>query len=314
MKRLYDISLFYSAFYCIAFGLSMPVSAAEKEIRVLCTTFPIYQITRNIVLDQPHVKVELMLPAGLGCPHDYALSPQDFKKLERATVLVINGLGLEEFLDALLKKAGRDIPVLDSSEGIKEILFEKDESEPADKGRVSSHSIGANPHLFASPRMAARIARNIARGLAPIDPVAGDNYLANGDVYSAKLNHLADELSLLGKQLANTRLVTQHGVFDYLARDMGLEVVAEIQAHAGQEPSAAEILSMIRIAKEKKAGAVFTEPRYPEKIGRTIASEVGITAAVLDPVATGPLAAGREYYEEVMRKNMTTLKNTLGTK
>ena len=115
-----------------------------------------------------------------------------------------------------------------------------------------------------------------------------------------------------GKGIANNRLVTQHGVFDYLARDMGLEVVAVVQAHAGQNPSAAEMLEIVATIREQKAGAIFTEPQYPEAIGKTIAREAGIVSARLDPVATGPEQAPLDYYEQVMQSNLQTLEKILG--
>ena len=112
---------------------------------------------------------------------------------------------------------------------------------------------------------------------------------------------------------SNNRIVTQHGVFDYLARDMGLEVVAVVQAHAGQDPSASEILAIVKTIKTKKAGAIFTEPQYPEAVGTTIAKEASIVAARLDPAANGPERAPLDYYEQVMRTNLSILEKTLGS-
>ena len=62
-----------------------------------------------------------------------------------------------------------------------------------------------------------------------------------------------------------------------------------------------------------KAGAIFTEPQYPQALGKTIAREAGIVAAALDPVANGPEQAPLAYYEQVMRANMTVLEQTLGS-
>ena len=126
------------------------------------------------------------------------------------------------------------------------------------------------------------------------------------------MRRLDDDLAALGKRLANNRIVTQHGVFDYLARDMGLAVVAVVQAHAGQDPSAAEILGLVKTIRAKQAGAIFTEPQYPQAIGQTIAREAGIVAATLDPAANGPEQAPLEYYEQVIRANMTVLEQVLG--
>ena len=88
-----------------------------------------------------------------------------------------------------------------------------------------------NPHLFASPRQAARIALNVAAGLSKADPEGAGVYFRNAQAYADRLNALADEMAALGRTLKNNRIVEPHGVFDYLARDMGLEVVAVLRPH-----------------------------------------------------------------------------------
>jgi zinc transport system substrate-binding protein len=295
-----------------------PALAGENEVNVLCTTFPIHQITRNVVKDREGVSVGLMLPSQLGCPHDYTLTPQEVKKLAQADVLVVNGLGLEEFLGAPVEKVNADLAIIDSSAGIEEFLEYTDEDHRCshhcthDHGHDHHHHHqAANPHLFASPRMAAKLAMTIQAGLSKADPEGAAVYVKNAKAYSDKLSKLADEMAALGKKLENNRIIPSHGIFDYLARDMGLEVIAVMQPH-GQEPSAAEMVKLVETIREKKAGAIFTEPQYPEKAGRTLARETGVRVGMLDPVASGPEDAPLDYYETVMRKNMQTLEDVLG--
>lgn len=302
---------------CSVLLLRQPTAwSAEKNLQVLATTFPIYQLTRNIAAGASGVEVNLMIPAQMGCPHDYGLTPQDMRKLAKANVLIVNGLGMEEFLGAPLKKTHPALKIVDSSQGISNILQYGETEEAEDDHQHhegKEHHDVSNPHLFASPRMAALLAGAIAKALAEIHPAGAAVYAANAQTYGQRLNQLADELAALGKRLRNNRIVTQHGVFDYLARDMGLEVAAVVQAHAGQEPSAAEILKIVAVVKTKKAGAIFTEPQYPESVGATIAKEAGIASARLDPGANGPEQAPLEHYEQVMRTNLNTLEKTLGS-
>lgn len=93
-------------------------SGQPAELRVLATTFPVYLFTRNVAHSRPYVRVELLIPAQAGCPHDYAPTPLDLQKLAQAQVVVMNGLGLEEFLAAPLKKINAKVTVIDSSKGI----------------------------------------------------------------------------------------------------------------------------------------------------------------------------------------------------
>lgn len=304
-------------------------SALATETKsILATTFPIYQLVRHIIQDRNGYHADLMIPSQLGCPHDYALTPQDMKKIAAADILIINGLGMEEFMGAPLEKANPTITIIDSSAGIQETMdyFDRHEDEELHQDATSHahenashaheenhHHHGINPHLFASPRMAALLTQNIASQLATIDPEGATLYKKNAQAYAARLNQIADDLQSLGTRLANTRIVEPHGVFDYLARDTGLTIIAVMQAH-GQEPSAAEMLHLVSQIRREKAGAIFTEPQYPAKAGETLARETGIPVAVLDPVATGPENAPLDYYETVMQKNMQTLERVLGSK
>ena len=111
--------------------------SAEKSLRVLCTTFPIYQITQNVAQGRKEVSVDLMLPTQLGCPHDYVLTPQDMNKIAQADVLVVNGLGMEDFLGAPLGRANDKIVVIDSSKGLQDILRYSQESESDRKHKDS---------------------------------------------------------------------------------------------------------------------------------------------------------------------------------
>jgi len=315
-------------------------AAATPPLRVLCTTFPVYQLTRNVSQGRERVTVTLLLPAALGCPHDYALTPQDMRRLSRADVLVVNGLGLEEFLGAPIREANPKVLVVEPAAGIRDTLAygEPEAATGGDEGHdhAAGHDeaghdaeghdhghdepghehahTGVNPHLFASPRQAARLALAIAEGLAKADPEGAALYRQNAEAHAVRLNRLADDLASLGASLTHRRIVTQHGVFDYLARDMGLEVVATVQAHAGQEPSAAAMIHLVKTIRERGAVALFTEPQYPSQTGQTIAREAGIRTARLDPVASGPQDAPLDYYETTMRRNLDTLKTTLGAR
>lgn len=310
-------------------GLSQAYPAQAAAKKVLCTTFPLFQITRNLTEGLSGIEVELMIPAQMGCPHNYSLTPDDMRKIASAEILVINGLGMEEFLGAPLFKANPEIVTVNSAEGIEGLLefghlesgeVQEDKNHPGDQGHdsadgetVHSHH-DFNPHLFTSPEMSAQLTINIVEGLARIFPESSGTLRENGRRYSAEMNRLSEELADLSGRLLNNRIVTQHGAFDYLAREAGLEIVAVINAEGGSSLSAAGIIRLVKKINQTKAGAVFTEPQYPRRVGRAIAGEAGIPAGELDPVASGPENAPLDYYQTVMRSNIRVLENLLGVR
>ena len=88
----------------------------------------------------------------------------------------------------------------------------------------------------------------------------------------------------------------------------------EVPVPSGSAQSfASEILKIVATIKAKKAGALFTEPQYPEAVGKTIATKAGIAVATLDSGATGPEQVPLNYYvEQVMRPSLIPLEKTLG--
>jgi ABC-type Zn uptake system ZnuABC Zn-binding protein ZnuA len=284
-------------FLAISLLLS-PLPAGAGELRVLASFLPMYLFTRNVAGDAPGISVDLMLPASLGCPHEYSLTPGDMRKIAAADLFIANGYGMEEFLGAPVRKANPRIRIVETAEGVPPIL--------AGEG---GHG-GANPHTWVSPRNAILQVRNIEKALSAASPRNADAFRRNADAYAAKLAALAGEFDAASRRFRNRNIVTFHNVFDYLARDLGLKIVGEIEETPGQEPSAGEVGKLVRTIREKRAAAVFWEPQYPKRLADVIAAEAGVPSRVLDPVSTGSTAPGA--YEEAQRRNLRTFLEVLG--
>ena len=294
----------FSILLCLVLGLASPAFAADRQI--VASVFPVWLLLKQVTRDVPGIEVGLLLPAGTGCPHAYSMTPQDRRTLARADVLVINGLGLESFLG----EPGKSAQLMKEGAVLIDISSRVDQLLPDD----GHDGHGFNPHIFASPAMMSRMAVSLAGQLAQHDPEHASLYEENGRRTAESLDALAADFAALGSRIAGRGVLVQHNVFNYLARDTGLVVDAMVQAHEGQEPSAREMLDLVRIIREKHTAAVITEPQYPARTGRTLAAETGIPCISLDPVASGPSDAPDDYYETVMRGNLRILENSLGTK
>ena len=316
--------------------------AAEAKVRVLATTYPVYLITRAVTQSSPDVQVDLLIPAQTGCPHDYALTPKDMQKLAKARIVVINGLGLEAFLEKPLAAAGKII-LVDSSKGVKAIVEDHDEdqhaaSDSADKahkddhdhaaaakgheaeheaehGHGHNHSAGhghdhggVNPHAFASPMQAAVMARNIGLALAAAEPVAAKNCPEAAEAYAARLEAVGKRLAAVGANAANKNVVALHDGMAYLVRDAGLNLVDVIQEDEEAQPSAARLLDLVKKIKVSKPVVLIGEPQYSDKPVRALSAETGVPAVQLDSLASGPANAPLDHYETVMTNNCAILE------
>jgi ABC-type Zn uptake system ZnuABC Zn-binding protein ZnuA len=289
----------FGFFIVFLLAFARPAGAADP-LRVLTSFLPMEVFTRNVVGDTPGVTVESMLPASMGCPHDYALTPGDMKKIASADLFIANGFGMEEFLGEPVRRANPKIRVVETARTVRPLRGGHDE-----RGDV-------NPHTWVSPRNAILQVREIEKALSAARPACADAFRQNADAYVSRLSALAAEFETEAKTFRRRNIVTFHNVFDYLARDLGLTVVGEIETAPGQEPSAGEIRNLSRTIRERKVPAVFSEPQYSQKLAEALAREAGVPVRVLDPVATGSPSV--TLYEDAMRRNLSTLKEALSAR
>lgn len=312
------MQLFLSLLLCLFLCLPAPAKA-EQPRELTATVFPVWILLKELAKDVPGVNVNLLLPAGSGCPHDYAMTPSDRRRLAKADVLVMNGLGLEGFLGDTAKRQSLLKPgasVVIAARGLSGVLPSEGSGNSHSHSDHKEEAHTANPHLFASPSMMANMARSIASQLSAVDASHAELYAANAEKTALRLDALAAESREVGKKLSARTVIAQHSSFDYLAQDIGLIIAAHIQTHDGQEPSARGMLDLVRLIRAKNVAAVLTEPQYPARAGRTLATETSIPCITLDPAANGPdnLNSPLDWYVNIIRENLRTLEQALGTR
>jgi zinc transport system substrate-binding protein len=288
-------------------GMTFPFSIQAREkgspLQVVCTIFPIYVLTLNVVGKIPGVEVRLLLPPHQGCPHNYDLTPRDLIKLSQADLIIANGLGLEEFLEKSMAPAHLQARVLLAAEKVKPI---RNQPGPGHHDEEDHHHEGSiNGHAWVSPETAAIMVRTIADGLAVKDPVHSREYHSQAEQYGKRLEILAREMKAVVSQAKNKKCLAFHDILAYLARDIGLTLIGVVESHPGIEPSPKEMVRLIRILKRQQVAAIFSEPQYSDKVVKTLSRASGVPFFELDPVATGKPAA--DSYEKGMRKNLEIL-------
>jgi zinc transport system substrate-binding protein len=301
-----------AAVLLLAVALLVPSGARAESLRVLASFFPMYLFSKNVVGDTSGVTVDAMLPPSLGCPHDYALTPGDMKKIAAADIFIANGLGMEEFLGTPVRQANPGIVMVETAAFVTpdRILATREGSDPG-RPPGEDHDHGdVNPHTWTSPRNAILQVRGIEEALSEASPRNAAAFRRNAGAYVARLEALAREYEDASLQLRGRAVVTYHDVLDYLMRDAGLTVVGHIMEVAGEEPSAGDIQRLIRTIRETKAAAVFAEPQYATRLAETVGREAGVPVRILDPVAMGDPSP--TAYEDAMRENLYTILTVLG--
>lgn len=273
--------------------LSLAVDASAAGLRIVTSFYPIYLATLNVAGDIPGVEVINLTRPLTGCLHDYQMTPGDLVTLEKADIFVVNGAGMETFLDKAIKQVPR-LKLIQASEGISLLTT---------TGNV-------NPHVWVSPILHMQQVENIAADLERLDPDHAALYRKNAFAYLAKLDALRAAMHA-GLQNVKTRdIITFHEAFPYFAREFGLTVMAVIEREPGSEPNARELAQAITLVKKTGIKTIFAEPQYSAKAADAIARETGATVYRLDPIVTGPMAP--DAYLTIMKANLQTLERALG--
>lgn len=291
-----------AVFMLLAVLLCGGCAAEGSEEKTIVTSFyPMYVFTQNIARDVPGVRVVNMTAENGGCLHDYQLQTRDMAMLEGAMALVVNGGGMEQFMDKIAAQQP-NLTVVEACSGM--------EMLPSEETHEAGHDHGAvNPHVWLDPSLAVLQVRSIAQGLAEADGANAEAYLKNGEAYAARIEALDQELRTQLAPLAGSEIVTFHEAFSYMAKAYGLHIAGVIAGDSGEEPSTRQMAKTCDLVKERGVKALFVEPQYPTKTAETIARETGAQVYSLDPVVSGD--GSMDSYERAMRENARVLTEAL---
>lgn len=285
----------YAVFIGLFLFFTFSASAEMEKTRIVTSFYPMYVAVLNVAGNVPGVTVTNMTRQVSGCLHDYQLSPDDMKILSNADIFVVNGAGMESFLEKVIKDRPK-LKIVNASRGI---------------DLIKDNNI-ENPHVWVSVSLHKRQIENIAAGLSKYNPQNAATYRKNADAYIQKLEELRMKMSNFTKTIRNRDIITFHEAFPYFAKEFGLNIVAVIEREPGSDPDARELANTIDIIRREKVRVLFAEPQYSAKSAEIIAKEAKAKLYTLDPVVSGPMAA--DAYLKIMEKNLEVLQEALGGK
>ena len=260
------------------FALFIP-ARAEDPLRVVASFSVLADIVRHI--GGADVAVTSLVPLG-GEPHNWEPRPRAVAALAGADLVVVNGFGLEGWLDRLISASGHAGPVLVASRGVEPLL---DASGTPD------------PHAWHSLAATAFYARAVAGALTQLRPARADAFRANLDGFLAALDRLDSwaRAEITTIQPENRVVFTTHDAFAWLGRDYGIRILSPAGLDSAAQPSAKRLGELVAEIRTTGARAVFLEAGGDPRLARTLADEAGVAvgtalyAGTLAP-AGGPAA------------------------
>jgi len=302
----------------VACSSTEPVDqASSQKLQVVTTILTTTLFTKAVAGDC--AQVSSLLPAGADS-HAHQARPQDVASLGKAQVLVINGLGMESFLEPVLKGAeNKELITIDSSSGINPLAME--EKDDHGHGHHHHHDHGhahgdaeeaVNPHVWLDPTLAAKQVETIRDGLMKADPSCADGYRNRADAYITKLQQLDSELAAELAPFQGRTVVSFHEALPYFTRRYGLSDEALVTLPEDQ-PSPADVQRINQVLKANNIAGVLTEPGGGSAALQSLAKDLTLRLEVFDPLELVPEASKRtpELYIEVMRRNGEAVKATM---
>jgi len=301
------VKLFRQVLLSIAAMLALQTaSAVEARLPVVVSFSILGDIVANIGGER--IAVTTLVGPDQDA-HVFQPSPDQIKSVARATLIVINGLGFEGWMERAVQAADYRGSIVVASNGI--AVRERIGEAHDDHDHGHDHQHGRNdPHAWQNPANVVVYTRNIVAALSKLDPAGAAVYQKNGNAYIARLDAL-DRWAMqqfAGFPDARRKVVTSHDAFEYLGARYRIRFLAPQSVSTGSEPGAKEIADLIRQIRKEKIRAVFIENMSNPRLLQQISREAGVTpGGKLYADALSPAGGLAPTYLKLMRHNIEQL-------
>jgi zinc transport system substrate-binding protein len=261
----------------------------NSKLQVISSFNPLHEFSQ--IVGQDKVDVRLLVPVGVE-PHDWEPTIKDVQEIQKSDLIIINGIGFENWVDNLAENNYQGI-IVDTSEGI--LINNLDQKNTVDS------------HIWLNPIYAKKQVQNIALAFSNNDPENGEFYNKNAAQYNKKLD-LLDSKIRTELSDCNNDFIAFHDAFSYFAKEYDLNqhtIVPSNNSHG--EVTAKTLENVISKARELNIKVIFSEESVNTKTSQIIANEIGGKVLVLSPLE---IVSDGDYISK-MNQNLENLKEVL---
>lgn len=287
-------------------------SYEKGTIKIMASFYPVYVIAMNLADGIEGVEAACMTQNQTGCLHDYQMTTQDMKMLEHSDIFLINGGGMEAFLEDVVKNYP-SLPVINTGEELEDAMkeghshdHEGNEEYGADTDHVEYEDhVEGNAHFWLNPEYYIVQIQAAADGLSRMDKAHAQQYQENARKYIKKVRDIAEQMKTELK-VPHMGVVVFHDAFVYLAEYLGLEVIHTVEMDSETALSAGEVAEIMEEIRKNQVSVLFTEAQYSTEAAETIGKETGAVCYVIDSIVTGD--GSKDSYLNGMWSNLKILK------
>jgi len=305
--------LFFALTGCQA--ASPTAQAGPKSIRILAVETFLADIAQNVAGDRS--VVEILVPAGVD-PHSFEPGPQDIARLKEIDVLILNGAGLEGWLEDILQNHEKNQIVVRASEGL--VSRSPQQGELSEEAEETGHSgdehADRDPHFWLDPNQVIWYVENIQAGLSQADPDGREAYGKNAEEYIRKLKELDGWIEQEVQTIPQDKrlLVTNHEAFGYYADRYGFQIIGTVIPGVSTEssPTAMQMADLVDRIRSTQAKAIFIESSANPQLAEQIGQETGVKVVedLYIESLSGPGGPAPTYIE-MMKYNTRTIVGAL---
>ena len=275
-------------------------AASPGQISVVATTTVLADLVHQVAGSR--AAVTSLVPKG-GDVHTFDPRPSSLRAVASASLIVRNGLGLDDWVANMVVNTGTSAAIVAAGEDLPGVTYLP--------GEGAANTV--NPHVWMNVANAERMVAKIATALTAADPAGAQAYLDGATAYEAQLTALDTELHARMTTIpaANRTVVAFHDAFPYLADAYGLRIDGTIISAPGQDPSAGSLADLVGAIRRDNVKAVFTEAQFNDELARTIATETGVevvSGLYDDTLGDAPL----DSYAAIMRRDVDEVVLALG--
>jgi len=266
--------------------------ADNSKLQVISSFYTLHEFSQNI--GQEKVDVTLLVPAGVA-PHDWGPTIKDVQRMQKSDLIIINGIGFENWVDNLDETDYQGV-IVDTSNGILVRNF--------DQEQINS---SGDPHIWLNPVYAKIQVQNIANAFSNSDPDNQQYYQSNAAQYIEQLDLL--DLKIRNKLSdCNQDFVAFHDAFSYFADEYNLNQHTIISSNSPHGEATAKTLEeVISTSRELNIKVIFSEENVNTRTSEIIANEIGGKVLVL---STLEIFSDGTYISK-MTENLSNLEEAL---
>ncbi len=243
-------------------------------------------------------------------PHSYEASPADAAALSRASLVVYNGGGYDEFVDDVLASES-DVPSVDAysflgdhghdhADETSEASSDQADGDHADGDHAGHDHSGENEHVWYDPEVAAATAEAVAEQLGTIDPDNASYYTANAEAFHEDMHQVSDITDRIAQQRPGAPVAQTEPIAHYLLENADLDDRTpedfENAIEEGNDPSPAAIAATRDLLTSRSVDVLVYNVQTEDNVTadvRRVAEENGVPVVEV----TETLPEGVTYLE-----------------